>query len=95
VQQIREELCDTNDGPNCQSSETDSSSLEDVEFISSRLSALLHAVNGARNRNVVAKSSGANEADRRHEWDSLLLNFFQSVAKEQHAFVLCVILMSG
>ncbi|KAG0703490.1 hypothetical protein DFH29DRAFT_998484 [Suillus ampliporus] len=53
--------------------------LEDVRFISARLSALLHAVKGARDCEGVAKLHGANEADRRHEWDALLMNFFQSV----------------
>jgi hypothetical protein len=39
----------------------------------------LHAVKGARQCDDIAKSHGANEADRRHEWDALLLNFFQPV----------------
>jgi hypothetical protein len=90
---IRSKLCDTNGGPNCQSSETDNPSLEDVKFISCRLSALLHAVKGARSRDDVANLHSANEAGRRHEWDSLLLNFFQPVANQWD--VLCVVLMSG
>ncbi|KAG2031074.1 hypothetical protein BDR03DRAFT_986662 [Suillus americanus] len=35
--------------------------------------------NCARQCDDIAKLHGANEADRRHEWDALLLNFFQSV----------------
>ncbi|OJA11657.1 hypothetical protein AZE42_08379 [Rhizopogon vesiculosus] len=56
---------------------------EDVEFISARLSALLHAVQGARDCEGIAALHGANEAERRHEWDALLLKFFQPVAGER------------
>ncbi|KAG2361898.1 hypothetical protein BDR07DRAFT_1461189 [Suillus spraguei] len=31
----------------------------------------------------VAKLQGANEADRRHKWDALLLNFFQPIPKQR------------
>jgi hypothetical protein len=79
VLDIRAELCDTNGGPNSQPSIIDVPSSEDAEFISSRISILLHAVKGARQCDDIAKSHGANEADRRHEWDALLLNFFQPV----------------
>ncbi|KAG2115581.1 hypothetical protein BD769DRAFT_1073401 [Suillus cothurnatus] len=79
VMDIRAELCDTNGGPNSQPSIIDVPSLEDVEFISSRISVLLHAVKGARRCDDVAKLHGVNEANRRHEWDALLLNFFQPV----------------
>ncbi|KAG1855963.1 hypothetical protein F4604DRAFT_1590554 [Suillus subluteus] len=79
VSTMRSELCDRNGDPNCQSSTIDAPSSEDVKFISCRISALLHAVKGARRCDDVAKLHGANEADRRHEWDALLLNFFQPV----------------
>ncbi|KAG1855961.1 hypothetical protein F4604DRAFT_1932104 [Suillus subluteus] len=79
VSTMRSELCERNGDPNCQSSTIDAPSSEDVEFISCRISALLHAVKGARRCDDVAKLHGANEADRRHEWDALLLNFFQPV----------------
>ncbi|KAG2031347.1 hypothetical protein BDR03DRAFT_1016227 [Suillus americanus] len=79
VSDIRTDLCGTKGDPNCQSSTINAPSSEDVEFISCRLSALLHAVKGARRCDDVAKLHGANEADRRHEWDALLLNFFQPV----------------
>ncbi|KAG1860404.1 hypothetical protein F4604DRAFT_1957815 [Suillus subluteus] len=79
VSTTRSELCDRNGDPNCQSSTIDAHSSEDIEFISCRISALLHAVKGARRCDDVAKVHGANEADRRHEWDALLLNFFQPV----------------
>ncbi|KAG1836825.1 hypothetical protein DFJ58DRAFT_817505 [Suillus subalutaceus] len=79
VSTTRSELCDRNSDPNCQSSTIDAPSPEDVKFISCRISALLHAVKGARRCDDVAKLHGANEADRRHEWDALLLNFFQPV----------------
>ncbi|KAG1717263.1 hypothetical protein EDB19DRAFT_2048173 [Suillus lakei] len=75
----------TGGSPNRQSSTIDAPSskdvpsLKDVEFISTRISALLHAVKGARQCDGVAQVHGANEADRRHEWDALLLNFFQPV----------------
>jgi hypothetical protein len=52
---------------------------DDVEFISTRLSALLHAVQGARDCEGIAALHGANEAERRHEWDALLLQFFRPV----------------
>ena len=67
--------------------------LQDVEFISARLSALLHAVQGARSCDGVAKLYGANEAERRHEWDALLLNFFEPAPGRRD--VLCVVRMSG
>ncbi|KAG1717685.1 hypothetical protein EDB19DRAFT_1179074 [Suillus lakei] len=85
VLDIRSELCRTGGSPNRQSSTIDAPSskdvpsLKDVEFISTRISALLHAVKGARQCDGVAQVHGANEADRRHEWDALLLNFFQPV----------------
>lgn len=50
VSDIKSELCDTNGGPNFQSNEINVPSLEDVEFISCRLSVLLHAVKGAPSR---------------------------------------------
>ncbi|KAG1808038.1 uncharacterized protein BJ212DRAFT_1485318 [Suillus subaureus] len=80
---IRKELCNTNGGPNCQSSTINVPSSEDVEFISCRISILLHAVQGARQCDDVAKLHGANEADRRHEWDALLLNFFRPVLDQR------------
>ncbi|OAX38629.1 hypothetical protein K503DRAFT_717925 [Rhizopogon vinicolor AM-OR11-026] len=52
---------------------------EDIAFISTRLSALLHAVQGARDCEGIAALHGANEAERRHEWDALLLQFFRPV----------------
>ncbi|KAG1723266.1 hypothetical protein EDB19DRAFT_2029127 [Suillus lakei] len=79
VSDIRSELCRTGGSPNRQSSAIDVPSLKDVEFISTRISALLHAVKGARQCDGVAQVQGANEADRRHEWDALLLNFFEPV----------------
>jgi len=79
VSDIRAELCNTNGSPDCHSSTANVPSSEDAEFISSRISILLHAVKGARQCDDIAKSHGANEADRRHEWDALLLNFFQPV----------------
>ncbi|KAG1814313.1 uncharacterized protein BJ212DRAFT_364751 [Suillus subaureus] len=83
VSDIRTELCNTNGNPNCQSSTINAPSSEDIEFISCRISALLYAVKGARLCDDVAKLHGANEADRRHEWDALLLNFFQPVPKQR------------
>ncbi|KAG2345373.1 hypothetical protein BDR05DRAFT_998507 [Suillus weaverae] len=79
VSDIKAELCDMNGGPNSQSSVIDAPSSEDVEFISRRISVLLHAVKGARQCNDAAKLHGANEADRNHEWDALLLSFFQPI----------------
>ncbi|KAG2085064.1 hypothetical protein BD769DRAFT_553310 [Suillus cothurnatus] len=79
VSDIRTELCNTNGSPDCQSSTANVPSSDDAEFILSRISILLHAVKGARQCDDIAKSHGANEADRRHEWDALLLNFFQPV----------------
>jgi hypothetical protein len=52
---------------------------EDIAFISTRLSALLHAVQGARNCEGITALHGANEAEHRHEWDALLLQFFRPV----------------
>jgi hypothetical protein len=92
VSDIRLELCHTNFDPN-QSSGIDDFSLQDVEFISFRISALLHAVKGARRCDDVAKLHDANEADWRHEWDALLLNFFQPVLGQRD--VLCVVHMLG
>ncbi|KAG2072970.1 hypothetical protein BDR04DRAFT_1152855 [Suillus decipiens] len=83
VSGIRANLCRMNSGPNCQSSANDVPSLEDVEFISSKLSALLHAVRCACQCDDTAKLQGANEADRRHEWDALLLNFFQPIPSQR------------
>ncbi|KAG1777322.1 hypothetical protein EV702DRAFT_969844 [Suillus placidus] len=83
VLDIKAELCDTNGGPNSQSSVIDAPSSEDVEFISRRISVLLHAVKGARQCDDAAKLHGANEADRRHEWDALLLSFFQPILGQQ------------
>jgi hypothetical protein len=93
VSDIRTELCNTDGSPDCQSSTINVPSSEDAEFISSRISILLHAVNGARQCDDVAKLHGANEADRRHGWDSLLLNFFQPVFGQRD--VLCVVHMPG
>ncbi|KAG2129723.1 uncharacterized protein EDB93DRAFT_1234411 [Suillus bovinus] len=83
VSDIRSELIDTNGGPDRQPSTIDAPSLKDVEFIARRISMLLHAVKGARSCDDVAQLHGADEADRRHEWDSLLLNFFQPVPKQR------------
>ncbi|KAG2129704.1 uncharacterized protein EDB93DRAFT_109566 [Suillus bovinus] len=83
VSDIRSELLDTNGGPDRQPSAIDAPSLKDVEFIARRISMLLHAVQGARSYDDVAQLHGANEADRRHEWESLLLNFFQPVPKQR------------
>jgi hypothetical protein len=91
---IRTGLCNTINGLNCQSSESDAFEFEDdIKFISKRLSALLHAVNGACSCDDNAKGRGANEADRRHQWDALLLHFFQPF--EEKRDVLCVVPMSG
>jgi hypothetical protein len=46
-------------------------------------------VNGARSCDDNAQVRGANEADRRHQWDDLLLNFFQPFEKKRD--VLCVV----
>jgi hypothetical protein len=54
--------------------------MEDIKYISARLSAMLHAVQGARDCEELAALYGANEAERRHEWDALLLKFFQPIA---------------
>ncbi|KAG1741780.1 uncharacterized protein EDB91DRAFT_1279845 [Suillus paluster] len=78
VLDVRSELFDKAANHISQSSAIDIPS-SDVEFISVQLSALLHAVKGARHCNGVAKSHGANETEWRHEWDALLLNFFQPV----------------
>ncbi|KAG2132300.1 uncharacterized protein EDB93DRAFT_910159 [Suillus bovinus] len=83
VSDIRSELCDMNSGPNRQPSTIDAPSSEHVESIARRISILLHAIKGARSCDDVAQSHGANEADRRQEWASLLLNFFQPVAKQR------------
>ncbi|KAG2361293.1 hypothetical protein BDR07DRAFT_1359144 [Suillus spraguei] len=83
VSGIRTDLCTMNGGPNCQSTPNDVPSLEDVEFISSKFSVLLHAVTSARQCDDIAKLQGASEADRRHEWDALLLNFFQPVPSKR------------
>ncbi|KAG2351954.1 hypothetical protein BDR07DRAFT_1499783 [Suillus spraguei] len=83
VSGIRTDLCTMNGGPNCQSTLNDVPSLEDVEFISSKFSVLLHAVTGARQCDDIAQLQGANEADRRHEWDALLFNFFQPVPSQR------------
>ncbi|KAG2072984.1 hypothetical protein BDR04DRAFT_1152865 [Suillus decipiens] len=48
VSDIRSDLCDMNDGPSSQSSANDVLSWEDVEFIASKVSILLHIVNRAR-----------------------------------------------
>ncbi|OJA12721.1 hypothetical protein AZE42_02880, partial [Rhizopogon vesiculosus] len=56
---------------------------EDIAFISARLSALLHAVQGARDCEGIAALHGANEAERRHEWDALLLQFFRPVTGQR------------
>ncbi|KAG2358634.1 hypothetical protein BDR07DRAFT_1489232 [Suillus spraguei] len=93
VSGMRTDLCTMNGGPNCQSTPNDVPSLEDVEFISSKFSVLLHAVTSARQCDDIAKLQGANEADRRHEWDALLLNFFQPAPSQRD--VLCVIHMPG
>jgi hypothetical protein len=90
---IKMELCGTDGDSNYQSSAIVVPSSEDVEFISCRISALLHAVKGARQCDDVAKSHGVNKADQRHEWDALLLNFFQPVFGQRD--VLCVVPMSG
>jgi hypothetical protein len=65
----------------------------DIKFISSRLAVLLHAVEMALSCDDNAKSRGANEADRRHQWDSLLINFFKP--DEERLDVMCVVLVSG
>ncbi|KAG2072976.1 hypothetical protein BDR04DRAFT_1152861 [Suillus decipiens] len=83
VSTIRTDLCNVDGSLNCQSSANDLPSLGDVEFISSKMSVLLHTVKGAHQCNDVGKLHGANEADRRHEWDALLLNFFQPVLKQR------------
>jgi hypothetical protein len=89
VSDIRSELCNTNGDPNCQSNETNVLSSEDIKSISSRLSALLHVVKGARSCDG-ARMRGANQ---RYKWDSLLLYFFEPVENQRD--VLCVVLMSG
>ncbi|KAG2358643.1 hypothetical protein BDR07DRAFT_1379277 [Suillus spraguei] len=83
VSDIRSDLCDMNGGPSSQSSANDVPSLEDVKFIASKISVLLNIVKGARQCDNVAMLHGANEADRRHEWDALLLNFFQPVPNQR------------
>ncbi|KAG2358618.1 hypothetical protein BDR07DRAFT_1611785 [Suillus spraguei] len=83
VSAIRRDLCTMNGSPDCQSTPNDVPSLEDVEFISSKFSVLLHAVTSARQCDDIAKLQGANEADRRHEWDALLLNFFQPAPSQR------------
>jgi hypothetical protein len=85
---IRTGLCNTINGLNCQSSESDAFE-NDIKFISDRLSALLHAVNGACSCDDNPKVRGANDADRRHQWDALLLNFFQPFTDRRD--VLCVV----
>jgi hypothetical protein len=57
---------------------------EDIEFICARLSALLHAVKGACGCQSFARLHGANEAERRHEWDALLLKFFQPITSQRN-----------
>ncbi|KAG2072975.1 hypothetical protein BDR04DRAFT_1073342 [Suillus decipiens] len=83
VSAIRADLCNIDGSPNCQSNAKDVPSLEDIEFISCKISVLLHAVQGACQCDEVARLQGANETDRRHEWDALLLNFFQPVPKQR------------
>ncbi|KAG2079289.1 hypothetical protein BDR04DRAFT_1086513 [Suillus decipiens] len=83
VSGIRTDLCNMDGSLNCQSSANDVPSLGDVEFISSKMSVLLHAVKGARQCDDIGKLQGANEANRRHEWDALLLNFFQPVPSQR------------
>ncbi|KAG0696443.1 hypothetical protein DFH29DRAFT_879354 [Suillus ampliporus] len=78
VLDVRSELLAT-DANLIRQSSTINIPLEDAQYISARLSALLHAVKGARDCEGVAKLHGANEIDRRHEWDALLLTFFQPV----------------
>ncbi|KAG1831272.1 hypothetical protein EV424DRAFT_1372572 [Suillus variegatus] len=79
---MRAELCATNNRPSSQSNTIVVPLSEDIQFISSRISALLHAVQGARICDTVAKLYGANKADRRHEWDSLIMNFYQPTAEQ-------------
>lgn len=57
--------------------------MEDIKYISARLSAMFHAVQGARDCEELAALYGANEAERRHEWDALLLTFFRPVPGER------------
>jgi hypothetical protein len=66
---------------------------EDVEFISARLSALLHVVRSACDCEGITKLHGANEAERRHEWDALVLMFFHPLSGERD--VLWVLHLSG
>ncbi|KAG2070359.1 hypothetical protein BDR04DRAFT_1118400 [Suillus decipiens] len=87
VSDIRSDLCGMNDGLSSQSSANDVPSWEDAEFIASKISLLLHIVKGARQRENIAKSHGANKADRRHEWNALLLNFFQPVPDQRHVLL--------
>jgi hypothetical protein len=61
--------------------------MEDVRFISDRLSVLLHAVQGASDCGGIAKAHGANEAERRHEWDALLINFLPTLSRTKRYFV--------
>ncbi|KAG2366672.1 hypothetical protein BDR07DRAFT_1479897 [Suillus spraguei] len=82
VSGMRTDLCTMN-GLNCQFTPNDVPSLEDVELISSKISNLLHAVTGARQCDDIAKLQGANEADRCHEWDALLLNFFHPIPSQR------------
>ena len=67
--------------------------VKNVEFISARLSALLHAVQGTSDCEGIANSHGANEAERRHEWDALLFKFFQPIVGKRD--VLCVFRLPG
>ncbi|KAG1717689.1 hypothetical protein EDB19DRAFT_1864303, partial [Suillus lakei] len=82
VSDIRSELCRTVAVPTCSQRDrcslVDVPTLKDVEFIQPEFCTVAH-----RKRRPpcdgVAKVQGANEADRRHEWDALLLNFFEPV----------------
>lgn len=74
------------------SSATTAILLEDVRFISDRLSVLLHAVQDASDCEGIAKAHGANEAERRHEWDALLVNFFQPCQGQRDILCVCLLL---
>ncbi|EGO29000.1 hypothetical protein SERLADRAFT_456323 [Serpula lacrymans var. lacrymans S7.9] len=47
-----------------------------MELLSSRFSSMLSSSDGAYTRALAAAKRNSNEAERRHDWDNLLLKFF-------------------
>ncbi|KAH7905544.1 hypothetical protein BJ138DRAFT_1228738 [Hygrophoropsis aurantiaca] len=77
VEKLREELFNLHSEHIANSGQsTPVMAAEDENVVFDRLSVLLHATEGAYTRWMAAHKRSSNEAERRHDWDALLLKFY-------------------